>query len=154
MSSDKVHGLIYIPGLFIPTIAPWNSPLLHLGKKGRFQCYNNYPVLLTHHLCLCRCLFNCPKACSWCFGLRGAFAFNFCSSMFPTFYSTMKIQRWEILWGLGWEFSYLLFPFIHILLEDFICFIFCILKSQELVRGALLPFRKSFSIYFFCLLIF
>ena len=37
MSSDKAHGPIYIPGPFIPTIAPQNSTLLLLEKKGDFD---------------------------------------------------------------------------------------------------------------------
>ena len=45
----------------IPTIAPRNSPLLLLGKKGGFRYYYNYPTLTIRHICLCGRLFNCPK---------------------------------------------------------------------------------------------
>ena len=61
MPSDRAHDPIYIPGPIIPTIAPRNSPFLLFGKKRGFQYYYNYPTLTIHHLCLCRCLFNCPK---------------------------------------------------------------------------------------------
>ena len=37
MSSNKAHGLIYLPRPFIPTITPWNSTLLLPGKKGDFD---------------------------------------------------------------------------------------------------------------------
>ena len=67
--------------------------------------------------------------------------------MSPTFYSMMGIQWSRISLGLGQEFSCLLFPLIHILLEDLIRFTFCIPKFQELVRRALLPFHKSFNYF-------
>ena len=130
MSSDKAHVQIYILGPFIPTIALQNSTLLLSKKKKRvFRYYNNNSALLLCHLCLCRCLLNYPKARSWCFGIRDVLTFIFCGFMFPMFYGMMEIQRWEILWGLGWEFSCLLFPPIYIWPEDFDCFAFCIFKS-------------------------
>ena len=69
--------------------------------------------------------------------------------MSPTFYGTMEIQWPRILLGLGREFSCLLFPLVHILHEDLICFTFCTPKFQELVEGALLPFCKSFNYFLF-----
>ena len=147
MSSNRAHSPIFIFGPVIPTLTPRNSPLLLLRKKGGFRYYNNYPTFLICHLCLCRCLFNCPKAHSWRFGIWDAPVLKFCGSMFPTFYGAMEIQRPRIFLKLGQEFSHMLSLLIHILLKDLICFTFCTLKSQELVRGDLISFRKSFKYF-------
>ena len=146
-----------------PNIHPWashphNSPLKFPSfaprKKGGFPYYNNYSTLSSRHLCPCRCLFNCPKAHSQCFGIRDALVFIFCDSMFLTFYGTMEIQQLNILLELERELSRLLFSLIYILLKSFDYFTFCTFKSQELVRGALLPFRKSSLVFSFSLLFF
>ena len=52
----------------------------------------------------------------------------------------------DFIWAWA-EFSCLLFPLIHILPEDLICFTFCTPKFQELVQGALLPFCKLFNYF-------
>lgn len=145
MSSNKAHGPIYILGPSIPTIAPQNFLLLLLWKKGGFWYYNNYSALPLHHLCLCMYLFNCLEAHSWHFGIRDALAFNFCSS---TFYDMMEIQQLKILWELERNFSHLL-SLSHIYcLKISLNLLFALSKSPELVRGALLPLRKSFSLFF------
>ena len=156
MSSDKAHGPIYLPEPFIPTITPRKSKFhsFALRKKRGISILRKLFYSALRHLCLCKCLFNSPKARSWRFGIQDALAFIFCGSMFSTFYGMMEIQRWKILRGLRREFSRLLFPLIYIWLEDFDYFTFCIFKSQELVRGAILSFRTLSLVFSSSLLLF
>ena len=61
MSSDWAPDPIHSTGPNIPTIAPWNSPILLLGQKEWFRHHHNHYALIIHHSWLYRCLFNCPR---------------------------------------------------------------------------------------------
>jgi len=118
---------------------PYNSPSKFPSfaprKRKGFWYFNPNSALPSHHSCLCRCLFNCLEARSWCFDIRNATVINSRGSMFPTFYGTMGIELLGILWECEREFSCSLFSLIYILLKHFIHLTFHIQNSRASPRS-------------------
>ena len=142
LSSGMACSPIPISGPFIPIIiAPQNSTLLLLGKKGGFRLFwqSSFPFLC--HFFLCRCLFNWKEACSWRFSIRDALAFT--SYGIPHVLRCDEDPTVEKLYRyLGGNSPAYFFPSLYILLEDYGCSTFCIFNSQASVWGALPHLRK------------
>ena len=89
-SSGMAHSPILISRPFIPTITPRNSTFSLLKEKRDFDFWQSCFSHLCHFL-LCRCLFNCKRACSWHFSIRDAPVFTPYGALSPMFYDVIKI---------------------------------------------------------------
>ena len=144
MSSDRAYGPIYPSGPTNPTIAPWNSPFVLLGKKEDFDI-TIIILFLSHITSVCANAFPIAQCTLLTFRPPGRVYIKFLWLHVPHVLRHDEDPMAEDLIGTWAGIFPLSFPFDTNTIWRSHSPYFCNHKYQEPVRGEFLPLRKSFK---------